>query len=173
MAGGYGAGSAPSKWIINTVYAPTTVTTAETFVWYQAHPQVQVGLAYLWKQSAFRALASVQFLTETRSRPSLSASMGVQGIGTGNPGYSVTAEKNWTLPDGTFNTFVGAGLRSNEGHGHPIMGVKFTTLDGWTLGYQHEGHAGHPFLSYGKGMYFGGLYLIGGSRPALMFGVRF
>lgn len=174
MAGGYGAGSAAnSKWIINTVYAPTTVTRAETFVWYQATPQIQLGVAYLWKQSAFRALASVQFLSETPSRPSISASMGVQGIGTGNPGYSVTAEKNWQVPEGTFNMFAGIGLRSNERHGHPLGGAKFTTKDGITLGYQHDGHDGHPFLTYGRGIYFGGVYLIAGQRPALMFGVRF
>lgn len=174
MAGGYGAGSAAdSKWLINTVYAPTTVTTAETFVWYQASPQLQLGVAYLWKQSAFRALASVQFLTETDSRPSLSASMGVQGIGTGNPGYSVTAEKNWRMPEGTLNTFVGIGLRSNERHGHPLGGIKWTTPQGITLGFQHDGHNGHPFLSYGKGIWFGGVFVIAGKSPALMLGARF
>ncbi len=153
--------------------APTTVTKAETFLWYQATPRLQLGVAHLWEQNAFRWLASYQLSPETQTLPSLSASAGVQGIGTGNPGYSLTAEKNWRSESGTANVFVGIGFRANESHSHGLIGAKWTDRSRLTIGLQHDGHQTHPFITYAQGNAFGGLYLIGGKSPALMLGCRF
>jgi len=174
VAGGYGAGSAPKgKWLIDTVYAPTTETVDETFIWYSATPRLTLGIAHLWKQNAFRALAAYQLSPETASLPSINASLGVQGIGTGNPGYSVTAEKNLRTKEGTWNAFVGAGWRSNEDHTHMVGGAKFTWSNRWTLGIQSDGHQKHPFVTYSPGQWVYGIYLIDAKSPALMVGVRF
>ncbi|MBX3117969.1 MAG: hypothetical protein KF784_02815 [Fimbriimonadaceae bacterium] len=105
--------------------------------------------------------------------PSVSVSAGVQGIGTGNPGYSATLEKNWKSDAGTANMFVGAGFRSNESHYHGVLGAKWMDRSGFTLGLQLDGHQAHPFLTYGQGEWFGGVYLIDAKSPALMFGRRF
>lgn len=156
---------------MNTVYAPSTVTTAETFLWYRASPRLQLGLAHLWKQGAFRGLGSYRFVDETARSPSLSLSVGVQGIGTGNPGYGLTMEKNVRAGDTDLNAFVGLGLRSNEAHGHPIGGLK-VSRGSWTLGFQHDGHQGHPFVTTAHREWVFGFYLIGGQRAAWMVGRR-
>lgn len=155
-------------WTYNTVWAPTTVTTAESFLWYRAQPRVRLGVAHLWKQNSLRWLASVNVLPETDGLPSLNASVGVQGIGTGNPGYSTTIEKNV----GPLNAYVGLGWRSNEAHSHPLGGVKYT-VDDWTLGLQLDGHQEHPFLVWSRDQHLVGAYLIDLKSPALMVGYRF
>ncbi|MBA4294043.1 hypothetical protein C0431_13860 [bacterium] len=159
--------------MINTVIAPTTITEAETFIWYQANPRLSLGVAHLYKQNSFRWLASINILPESAKFPGINASAGVQGIGTGNPGYSVTAEKNWTLGEASLNVYSGAGFRSNENHAHGLVGLKYTTPDRWTFGFQNEGHQTHPFVTYSWDQYTTGLFLINGKSPAYMIGVRF
>ena len=174
MAGGYSAGSADSnKWLINTVYAPTTITEAETFIWYKPDPRLSLGVAHLAKQNAFRWLLAVNLSPETSTHPGINASAGVQGIGTGNPGYSLTAEKNWELGAGKLNAFAGIGFRSNENHAHEVLGIKYTTPDKWTFGFQRDGHETHPFVTYSFRQYTTGIFLINGKRTAYMFGMRF
>ncbi len=85
----------------------------------------------------------------------------------------MTAEKNFATKQGTFNVFGGIGLRSNENHGHPVAGAKFSLGGGLTLGVQHDGHDTHPFVTYGKGHLILGFYLIAGKSPAYMVGTRF
>ena len=155
------------------VYAPSTVTTAETFVWYTVNDDLRLGVAHLWKQNAFRALASVRLAKETMALPAVYASAGVQGIGTGNPGYSLTAEKNFHSKEGTFNAFAGVGFRANESHSHLVAGGKFGFTNGFSIGVQHEGHGTHPFVSYTKDGWIAGFYLIEGKSPAYMLGRRF
>jgi len=175
VAGGYAAGSAAQqgKFLINAVYAPSTVTTAETFLWYNATPDVRIGLAHLWEQNAFRALAAVRLRKETPNAPALHMNAGVQGIGTGNPGFSATAEKNFAQSAGNLNFYAGIGYRSNEDHVHGLAGIKFQFKNNVTLGVQHEGHAAHPFVTYGYERYIFGVYLIEGKSPAYMIGARF
>lgn len=133
-----------------------------------------MGVAYLWKQTALRALVSWQAIQETGRTPSVSFSAGVQGIGTGNPGLSVTTEKNLILDDsGYVNGFVGIGYRTNESHLHPLGGVKWSPDGRFALGFQHDGHLGHPFATYSIENYVFGAYLIGGERLALMAGFRY
>jgi hypothetical protein len=172
VAGGFGASSASeekNKWVLTTVYAPETVTRAESFVWYRPDERLQVGVAYLWRQGAFRGLANYIVIPEGERHPDLRVGLGLQGIGTGNPGYFVTSEKNFSLPEGRLNAYVGVGFRANENHGHPLGGVKFTPPGPWTLGIQHDGHAAHPFIIYDTG---GspklGLYLIEGRSLGFM-----
>ena len=155
------------------MYAPSTVTTAETFVWYTVNDALRLGVAHLWKQNAFRGLASVRLAKETMTKPAFYASAGVQGIGTGNPGYSLTAEKNFPTSEGTLNAFAGVGFRSNESHAHAVAGAKFAFPNGFSIGAQHEGHSTHLFVSYTKDGWIVGFYLIEGKSPAYMLGRRF
>ncbi len=127
--------------------APETETEGETFLWVRASDRLQLGVAWLWKQEAARALANYTFQTETMSRPRLRAGLGVQGIGVGNPGYFATAEKNWMREGWSLNGFGGLGLRSNESHAHLLGGFKATRGD-WSLGLQLDGHDAHPFTSW-------------------------
>lgn len=150
------------------MWAPSTVTTAESFLWYRAHPRLRLGVAHLWKQNALRWLASGNLVPETEALPALNASVGVQGIGTGNPGYSATLEKNV----GAFNGYMGLGWRSNEPHSHALGGVKYTQGE-WTLGFQLDGHQEHPFLVWTRDHHMVGAYLIDLKSPALMAGYRF
>ncbi len=174
MAGGYAASSADSgKWLINTVYAPTTQTTAETFIWYSATPDLRVGIAHLLEQNAFRFLGSYRFVKETDRYPAIFASVGIQGIGTGNPGYSATAEKNWTSGKVRLNVFAGIGIRSNENHAHAVGGFKIGFENGFGLGLQADGHQKHPFVTYSNREMVYGFYLIDAKRPAYLVGVRF
>ncbi|MDI9639365.1 hypothetical protein QPK87_19340 [Kamptonema cortianum] len=149
------------------------MTTAETFVWYRATPELRLGIAHLWKQNSFRFLASIRILAETENRPSLSASAGVQGIGTGNPGYSLTLEKNVDLDGLKVNAFAGVGFRSNESHGHPLGGVKLGVSENINIGFQNDGHQTHPFITFSKDEWVAGFYLIDGKSAAWMLGVRF
>ncbi|MGE0002803.1 MAG: hypothetical protein AB7T05_12130, partial [Fimbriimonadaceae bacterium] len=123
------------------------MTTAETFVWYRLHPRLSLGLAHLWKQNAVRYLAAVNAIPQTEKFPGLNLSAGVQGIGTGNPGYSATLEKDFAGKDFTWNLFGGLGFRSNESHSHWLGGAKITFIDDWTLGVQADGHRIHPFVT--------------------------
>jgi len=97
----------------------------------------------------------------------------MQGIGTGNPGYSATFEKNWKVSEGTINLYGGIGLRSNEAHGHLVGGAKFTFTNGLTLGLQDDGHQRNPFVTMSPDRWTLGVYFVGGKRPAYLFGVRF
>jgi hypothetical protein len=105
--------------------------------------------------------------------PAFYTSAGIQGIGTGNPGYSLTAEKNWHQSKGQLNTFVGIGFRSNESHSHLVAGTKYMLTNGLSVGVQAEGHNTHPFLTYSRGPEVVGIYLINGRRLATMVGIRF
>jgi len=155
------------------VIAPTTVTRAETFLWYQARPELQLGVAHLWKQNALRYLASMRLAPEGAKTLSISVSAGVQGIGTGNPGYALTAEKNFALANGDrLNAYAGVGLRSNESHGHPLWGVRYNWKNGLGVGLQDDGHDRHPFVTYGRGSHFGGVYLIESKSLGIMIGRR-
>jgi hypothetical protein len=175
MAGGYGASSASGnyRWLLNTVYAPTTVTTDETFLWYSVNPRLTIGTAFLLKQSAFRALGSYLLSPETDRLPSTHFSAGVQGIGTGNPGLSLTAEKNWLLDPGSFNAFVGLGYRTNVRTARMVGGFKFSPDGQWNFGYQNDGVSQYPFLTYSQGPFTYGAYLINFKSPAFMLGFAF
>lgn len=146
----------------------------ETFLWYRVNPRLTVGVAHLWKQNAFRGLAAYQIAPEKGDLPMINASIGLQGIGTGNPGLSLTAEKNFSLGKGIMgNAYVGAGYRTNENHLHPVGGFKISPDGKLYLGVQHDGHQTHPFATYSVGQMIGGVYLINGKRLAYMLGARF
>lgn len=153
-----------------TVWAPETATIAESFVWHRPIDRLQIGVAYLWKQGAFRALANYEVIKETAKAPSLRVGFGVQGIGTGNPGYFATSEKTLFLKEGAFTGYVGVGLRSNESHAHALGGLKFTPRgEPWTIGFQHDGHELHPFAAYSFGDGWSvGAYWIGMKSPGVM-----
>lgn len=146
---------------------------AETFLWYRPHPRVSLGLAHLWKQNALRYLAAVNLVPQTARTPGLNASVGVQGIGTGNPGYSATLEKDWKLAGVDWNVYAGVGLRSNEEHAHGLGGAKASFGSGWSLGLQLDGHDVHPFVTKSEGPYVAGFYLVASKSPAFMVGMRF
>jgi hypothetical protein len=120
-----------------------------------------------------RYLASVNAVPQTPQWPALNLSAGVQGIGTGNPGYSATLEKDWSAGQVAYNAFAGIGLRSNEAHGHVVAGAKAALPGGWSVGLQLDGHDVHPFVTKSLGNYVAGFYLIGAKAPAFMLGTRF
>lgn len=159
--------------MINTVYAPGSLTNAETFVWYRAHPRLRLGIAELSKQGAFRFLASGTLALESEHSPSVNFSVGVQGIGTGNPGYSSTLEKNFKMGENNLNLYLGIGFRSNENHGHAVGGVRFSMENGFGLGIQDDGHQRSPFLTYSQDQWLVGLYYVGFKNPAYLVGLRF
>jgi len=132
-----------------------------------------LGLAYLHKQGSFRALAAYQFVPETTRTPSLNGSVGAQGIGTGNPGYSLTAEKNFEQREGSLNIFSGLGYRSNEDHAHWIGGLRYQLKSGLAFGLQLDGHQHNPFVVYSHNQAIFGFYLIDGKSPAYLVGLRF
>lgn len=104
----------------------------------------------------------------------VNVSAGVQGIGTGNPGFALTAEKNFGMySGGRLNVFAGMGWRTNEPHSHAIGGLKYSPDGRFFLGVQHDGHETHPFVTYARSGWIAGAYLINGKRVALMLGVRF
>jgi hypothetical protein len=158
---------------LSHVYVPRSLTTAETFLWYDAAPGLKLGLAYLHKQSAFRFLGSYMISPETDTLPSIHVGFGVQGIGTGNPGYNARMEKNWQTDFGSINVFGGIGFRSNEDHAHPLGGFKIGLTSGWTAGLQWDGHDDYPFLTYTWDRYTSGVYLFEGRQLGYMFGARF
>ena len=159
--------------MINTVVAPGLATDAETFLWYDANPRLKLGIAHLAKQGAFRVLGSYQLCPETDSKPSFHIGAGVQGIGTGNPGFSARAEKSFDTELGHVNTYVGLGLRSNENHSHGLAGVKLRLPSGFGVGVQMDGHQTNPFATYSEGQWTVGLFLIEGKNAAYMVGARF
>jgi hypothetical protein len=159
--------------LLNTVAAPGSETSAETFLWYRASPRLQLGIAELSKQRAFRFLASGTLIPETDDAPALNVSVGLQGIGTGNPGYSSTLEKNFVLDDGNLNVYFGVGFRSNENHAHPVGGVRFAMPSGFVVGLQEDGHQHSPFVTYSHSGWVAGIYLVGFKNPALLVGMRF
>lgn len=136
------------------------------------NPRLTLGTAYLLKQGAFRALGSYLLSPETASLPSTHISAGVQGIGTGNPGYSFTAEKNWQLSTGSLNTFIGVGYRTNTRSTKMVGGFKYSD-NAWAIGLQNDGLVNDPFLTYSQDRYTTGIYLINLKHPAYLIGWRF
>ncbi|MEA2553707.1 MAG: hypothetical protein QOJ65_1883 [Fimbriimonadaceae bacterium] len=159
--------------MLNTVYAPGSATTSESFLWYSVNPRLTLGVAYLQKQGAFRVLGSYLLSPETETMPSTHISAGVQGIGTGNPGYSATAEKNWDLTRGTFNAYIGVGYRTNKKSTKMVGGMKYSPDAHWSIGLQNDGIVNDPFLTYSEERFTTGIYLIDMKNPAYMVGFRF
>lgn len=153
--------------------APGSATDAETFLWYDASPDLKLGVAHLAKQGAFRVLGSYRLVTETPTRPSFHVGAGLQGIGTGNPGYNARAEKLFHTPAGEVTAFAGIGFRSNEGHAHGLGGLKLRLECGFAVGVQADGHQTNPFLTFSKGQWTTGLFLIDGRNPAYLLAARF
>ena len=118
-------------------------------------------------------MASVSLVPETENLPALNASAGIQGIGTGNPGYSLTTEKNFVTNGGSLNFYIGEGWRSNEAVGRTVGGMKFSWKTGYTLGIQNDGIQSNPFVTYSQGLNTYGLYLVGGRNVAYLVGTRF
>lgn len=142
---------------------------AETFLWYRPNPRLQLGSALLWKQGAFRALASYDVIPERARTPNLRVGFGVQGIGTGNPGYFATSEKNLATTGGHWNAYLGVGFRSNESHGHALGGLRYSALGSpWSLGIQNDGHASHPFVTHRTRDVTLGIYLVEMRSPGFM-----
>jgi hypothetical protein len=118
-------------------------------------------------------LASGTLVLETERTPSVNFSIGVQGIGTGNPGYSSTLEKNFEFGQNNLNVYFGVGFRSNESHGHPVGGVRFSMMNGVGIGVQDDGHQHSPFVTYSRDKWLVCLYVVGFKNPAYLVGYRF
>jgi hypothetical protein len=149
------------------------VTTDETFLWYEATPRLSVGVAFLLKQGAFRALGSYTLSPETASLPSLHASFGIQEIATGNPGLSLTAERNFRAGRGNLNVYSGIGYRTNIRRANIVGGIKYSPSPLWTIGLQNDGIHTHPFLTYSWSHWTTGFYLINSKSPGILFGTHF
>jgi hypothetical protein len=116
----------------------------------------------------------VNVLPESKHLPAINFSAGIQGIGTGNPGFGLTFEKNLTVAEGrALNAYAGIGWRSNEAHSHMLGGVKLALNSRWTVGLQLDGHDRHPFTTYSQGSMVIGLYLIQSKSLGIMTGFRF
>ncbi len=159
--------------MLDTVYAPTSVTKDETFLWYSFDPRLTLGVAYLLKQGSFRGLGSYLLSPETATLPSTHVSAGVQGIDTGNPGFSFTSEKNWETGFGSVNVFLGLGYRTNVKTLRGVGGFKLSSGRNITVGYQNDGVEQYPFASFSQGSMSAGLYMVNFKRPAWMVGIRF
>jgi hypothetical protein len=48
------------------VYVPNSLTEAETFLWFDAAPDLTLGIAHLSRQNAFRFLGSYRFDASNR-----------------------------------------------------------------------------------------------------------
>lgn len=142
-------------------------------MWYRAHPRLRLGIAELSKQGAFRFLASGTLVLESAHSPAVNFSVGVQGIGTGNPGYSSTLEKNFKFGDENLNVYFGIGFRSNESHSHPVAGVRYSMSNGVGFGIQEDGHQHSPFVTVNHDQWLVGLYYVGFKNPAFLVGYRF
>ncbi|MEZ0326289.1 MAG: hypothetical protein ACAH95_10315 [Fimbriimonas sp.] len=127
----------------------------------------------LWKQGAFRGLVNYALVPETAHSPAINVGAGLQGIGTGNPGYFAVAEKSFSRSNCTFSGYLGIGYRTNEPHAHMLGGAKFTPAKSpWTLGVQADGHNVHPFVTRSFGDLTLGLYLVNLKSPGLMVSKR-
>lgn len=158
-----------TPWLFSTVWAPGSATEGESFLWYRVDNRLQLGTALLWKQGAFRALGNYSLAPERGNMPALNVGFGVQGIGTGNPGYFTTAEKSFQSTRAAINAYVGVGLRANENHAHMVGGIKMTpTNSPWTLGVQADGHNVHPFVTHRFPDLTLGLYLVNSKSPGLL-----
>lgn len=137
------------------MYAPNSATTGETFLWHNVNDRLQVGVALLWKQGAFRGLANYKLVPAKPGRWGVRAGFGLQGISTGNPGFYLISETAGTADSLEYAAYVGLGFRTNENHGHALGGFKVSpTNANWTLGVQIDGHEASPFatLRLGKGV---------------------
>jgi hypothetical protein len=118
-------------------------------------------------------LGNYVVIEETANTPNLKVGAGVQGIGTGNPGYFATTEKNFQWAEGTLNVYAGIAYRANEDHGHMVGGVKLDPHGPWAIGLQLDGHQGNPYMTHSFDRFVVGFYLVGYEKPGYLLGVRF
>lgn len=108
-------------------------------------------------------------MQETETTPSVNFSAGVQGISTGNPGYALTFEKRYEA----FTGYLGIGFRSNENRGRLVGGVRYALNPQFNVGFQADGRQDHVFVTYSRGQYVSGLYLVDLQKPGFLMGIRF
>ena len=114
-------------------------------------------------------LGNYLVIPETARTPNLRVGFGLQGIGTGNPGYFATSEKGFIVSGARVSAYLGVGFRSNEAHGHFLGGLKVTPPGHWTFGVQQDGHDTHPFAIVGLDRNWSAwLYLVETKSPGLM-----
>ncbi len=156
--------------MINSLWVPGSETEAETFLWHTPQPRLNVGLAYLHKQEALRVLATYEVIPSDRGLPNLRLGFGVQGIGTGNPGYFATTEREVRTAAGELASFAGIGLRANESHSHGLLGLRFSPNGPWSVGVQHDGHGRHLFAAHKAATATFGIYLVDMKSLGLLVG---
>ncbi len=154
------------------MWVPGSLTEGESFLWYRPEPRLQLGVAYLWEQKAFRVLGNFVLIEETPTAPNLKVGFGIQSITTGNPGYFATTEKNFHFKEGRLNLYAGIGFRSNESHSHAVAGVKLHPHGPWAVGIQLDGHETHPYLVYDAGPWVAGFYWANTERAGWLLGLR-
>lgn len=99
-------------------------------------------------------------VSESKGIPTLRIGAGVQESLTGNPGYFGIAEKHFSIANGSLHLFSGVGFRSNENHGHPVAGFKFSPTKNFTFGFQSDGHWDNAFVAKTDKEFTITLYLI-------------
>jgi len=156
----------------NTLWVPGSETEAETFLWHTPQPRLNFGLAYLHRQEALRVLGTYEVVPSYRGLPNLRLGFGVQGIGTGNPGYFATTEREVRTPSGALASFAGIGFRANESHSHGLLGLRFSPNGPWSFGAQLDGHGRHLFVTHDASATTFGVYLVDMKSFGLLVGTN-
>jgi len=145
---------------LTSVWIPESATKVESFIWLRPIHRFQVGVAHLWEQNSYRILANTILIPETKTTPALRIGAGIQESLIGNPGYFGFVEKHFPIGGGSLHVFSGIGFRSNENHGHPLVGFKYSSMKEFTLGLQSDGHLDNFFVSQTVGEFTITLYWI-------------
>jgi len=142
------------SWLMSGAANGGMPTEAEIFIWHKPKGRFQFGVGLLAKPQTARWLINYELQRQKESIPSITAGVGLQEVGAGNPGIFVTA--NWVLTPllkTPSSLYVGTGRRITldgkalDKSWVPLLGFSAQVARGVSATVQMDGRKWHGVLS--------------------------
>lgn len=153
------------SWLISGAVNGAMPTEGEVFLWHRPKGNWQFGVAFLAKPQAVRWLLNYELRRQRKSIPSITAGVGLQEVGVGNPGVFLTA--NWALTPfikTPSSLYVGMGRRITvrgkpiDKRWVPLLGFSVQIAEGISATVQRDALKWHGILSAQAGDFRIGIF---------------
>lgn len=114
----------------------------QSFLFYRPrwYPRVEVGTAWIWKDSVVRLVGNFDIIEETETMPYLRVGVAYQDTFSDKAATFGAVGHHFHLGEARLDAHVGAVDRPNETHIHLLSGARLVLPGGPFFGFQHTGH---------------------------------